>query len=116
MHDSTIFHEEEMLQRLQQDREVARLIIENFIDDIPKQLLKLNDAIKEGSAEDIHLKAHAIKGAALMVGGNMLSRAAKDLEMAARSDNLQQADRLFGVVQEQFFLLKNRLEVSGWIN
>jgi len=110
-----IFQEKEMLERLQHDTEVARVIIENFIDDIPQQFSRIKDSLREGSAEDVHLKAHAIKGAALMIGGNRLSRAAQKVEMAAKSGDLHEAGRFFPDMEAQFSALKRRMKRAGWI-
>lgn len=115
MSNSTIFQEKEMLERLQHDTEVVRVIIENFIDDIPQQFSRIKDALRESSAEDVHLRAHAIKGAALMVGGNMLSRAAQKVEMAAKSGDLREAGRLLPDMETQFAALMRRMEKAGWI-
>ena len=115
MSNSMIFQEKEMLERLQHDTEVARVIIENFIDDIPQQFSRIKDSLREGSAEDVHLKAHAIKGAALMIGGNRLSRAAQKVEMAAKSGDLHEAGRFFPDMEAQFSALKRRMKRAGWI-
>jgi len=114
MKNNSIFQEEEMLERLQHDREVARMIIENFLEDVPQQFGKLKTAVRENSAEDAHLTAHSIKGAALMIGGSLLSKVAFEIEMAARAENLRQAEELLDEMEAQIAALRNRLELSGW--
>ncbi|MCG8343121.1 MAG: ATP-binding protein [Chlorobiales bacterium] len=112
--DSTIFQEEEMLGRLKEDKDVAGVIIENFFDDMPRQLAALKTAIKENGAEKAYLAAHAIKGASLLVGGRVLSRAAESIEAAVKSGDLHEAGRLFPYMEEQFSVLKDRIEAAGW--
>ncbi len=113
--NSAIFQEKEMLGRLQEDKDVARLIIKNFLEDVPQQISKLKAAIRENSTEDVHMTAHSIKGAALLVGGRMLSKVAQEIEVAVKSGDLQQVGRLLPDMDEQFSALRGRMEGSGWI-
>ena len=110
-----VFQEKEMLERLQEDKEVARVIIENFLKDTPQQISSLKTAIREKASEDTYLTAHAVKGAALLVGAQMLSKAAQGVEIAARSGDLHEAGRLLPDMEEQFSALRGRMEASGWI-
>jgi len=113
--DSSIFQETEMLGRLQHDRDVARVIIENFLEDTPQQIIRLKKAISERTSEESFLTAHAIKGAALLVGGWKLSKVAQQIENAAREGDLSQAGQLLTDIEEQFFALKGCMAGAGWI-
>ncbi|ASQ91225.1 hypothetical protein CHL67_10155 [Prosthecochloris sp. GSB1] len=114
MENSSIFQEEEMLERLQYDREVARMIIENFLEDVPRQFGRLQTAVREQSVEEAHLAAHSIKGAALMIGGSLLSKVAFEIEAAAKAKNLRHAGELLAEMEKQIRALRDRLELSGW--
>ncbi len=114
MKNNVIFQEEEMLDRLQHDMEVARMIIENFLEDVPQQVARLRAAVVGKTVEDIQMTAHSIKGAALMIGGNMLSKVAFEIEMAAKEDDLSRAEQLLPEMEAQLDALRNRLEVAGW--
>jgi len=113
--DSAVFQEKEMLDRLQHDRDVARVIIENFLEDTPQQISRLKEAISKRVSEESFLTAHAIKGAALLVGGWKLSKVAQQLEHAAREGDLSQAGQLLIELDEQFFALKGCMAGAGWI-
>ena len=113
--DSAIFQEEEMLGRLKEDKDVASVIIENFLDDIPRQINALKAAVARNGVEKAYLTAHAIKGAALLVGGKVLSSVAEAMEVAARSGDMYEAGRLLPYMEEQFDVLKDRIEAAGWI-
>ncbi len=113
--DSAIFQEEEMLERLKEDKDVAGVILENFLDDTPRQIDALKDAIAESDAEKAYLTAHSIKGAALLVGGSVLSKTSEAIETAARSEDLHEAERLLPDVEKQFYVLKESIEAAGWM-
>ncbi len=113
--DSAIFQEEEMLERLREDKDVAGVILENFLDDTPRQINALKDAIAESDTEKAYLTAHSIKGAALLVGGGLLSKTSEAIETAARSEDLHEAERLLPDVEKQFCVLKESIEAAGWM-
>ena len=113
--ECAIFQEEEMLGRLKEDKDVAGVIIENFLDDMPRQIGTLKAAIEKNVAEKAYLTAHAIKGASLLVGGRAFSKAAEAVEAAARSGDLHEAGRLFPYMEKQFSVLKDRMETAGWM-
>lgn len=113
--ENAVFQEEEMLGRLKEDKDVAGVIIENFLDDMPRQIMALKTAIEKNGAEKAYLTAHAIKGASLLVGGRVLSKAAEAVETVAKSGDLHEAGRLFPYVAEQFTVLKGRMEAAGWM-
>ncbi|MCW8796725.1 MAG: ATP-binding protein, partial [Chlorobium sp.] len=113
--DSSIFQETEMLGRLQHDRDVARVIIENFLEDTPQQITRLIKAISERAGEESFLTAHAIKGAALLVGGWKLSKVAQQIEKLTREGDLSQAGQLLPDIEEEFFALKGCMANAGWI-
>lgn len=113
--ENAIFQEKEMLERLKEDKGVASIIIANFLDDIPQQIASLRTAIAERDEEKAFLTAHTIKGAALLVGGKALSKAAEKVEIVAKSGKLYKAEKLQAGLEEQFSVLKDRIEAAGWM-
>ncbi|MCG8345259.1 MAG: Hpt domain-containing protein, partial [Chlorobiales bacterium] len=65
--------------------------------------------------EKAFLTAHTIKGAALLVGGKALSKAAEKVEIVAKSGKLYKAEKLQAGLEEQFSVLKDRIEAAGWM-
>ena len=114
--ENAVFQEKEMLQRLQGDREVASVIIVNFLDDIPNKIVTLKSAIEDHHKESAFMAAHTIKGSALLVGGTMLSRTAEQVEVLSRSGKLNKAGALLPELETQFSRLKERIEAAGWMN
>ncbi len=113
MNDTDIFQEGAMLERMQQDREIAVTIIENFLDDIPRQILLLREAGRDGDAARIKLTAHSLKGAALIVGGNRFSKAAFQLEQHAVQGVTGQTFRLIDELEEEFGILQKEMLQSS---
>ena len=114
--ENSVFQEKEMLQRLQDDREVASVIIANFLVDIPNKIVTLRSAIEDGHKESAFMEAHTIKGSALLVGGTLLSRTAEQVEMLSRSGNLAEAGALMEELEKQFLRLKECIIAAGWMN
>ncbi|RDD29546.1 hypothetical protein CR161_01825 [Prosthecochloris sp. ZM] len=112
--ESDIFQEREMLDRLQHDREIAIMLIEHFLDDIPRQLSILRTAHEEGNIAQIKLTAHSVKGAALIVGGNRFSNAAVRLEEdAEHHGTMGQSGKLIDELEEEFRTLHNEMQQSS---
>jgi HPt (histidine-containing phosphotransfer) domain-containing protein len=79
-----------MISRLMDDEDLARTIALGFLDDIPRQLEALSDALGSGDIAASERLAHTIKGAAANVGGEVLRAAAAALEQAAAAGNLKE--------------------------
>jgi len=62
---------------------LARLF-EVFLEDEPKRMTTLGDAVCRGDRELVRYLAHSIKGAAATLGMERLRDAARELEHAAR--------------------------------
>ncbi|MBR1615475.1 MAG: response regulator [Treponema sp.] len=103
--DDEIWDYKEFLDTVANDREFAKMIIEDFI----IQSKKLIDEIDENmrttiEPEKIHKLAHTIKGSAGAVFASKISSAARALDEAAKkADTLDKAARLSGdEVRERF--------------
>jgi two-component system, sensor histidine kinase and response regulator len=67
---------------------LARRIIRKFVDDMPRQLALLAQAVGDGDAPRVRLVAHSIKGAAASVSGPEIREASWKLEQQGRDGNL----------------------------
>jgi HPt (histidine-containing phosphotransfer) domain-containing protein len=84
------------------NREIAEIIIQGFIQQIPTQLRNIEEAIKNNDIETVDREAHSIKGGALNVFANDLMLASKALEMQAKAANLENAPHLLEKIREQY--------------
>jgi CheY-like chemotaxis protein/HPt (histidine-containing phosphotransfer) domain-containing protein len=112
--DEDIFRESELLERLMDDRELARTIVEEFLSDVPLQVRKLGDYLSEKDATGVGHQAHTIKGAAANMGAHALREAAFQLEMSGKEDRLADALDLLPRLESEFKRLKQFLERAGW--
>lgn len=92
--ESMVWDREGMMVRLMHDEELAKLILNSFLDDLPQLVDQLRVAFKSGTAADVELNAHSIKGAAANVGGTALSSLAKQIEICATTGQLEAAEKL----------------------
>jgi len=105
-----VFDKEGMLGRMMGDVELARTVMERFIEDIPRQIGTLKEFVESGDAQSAHRQVHSIKGAAANVGGERLREAALQAEKDFKAGNLTAAWSLTRQVEEQFRLLKAAME------
>lgn len=73
------------LQRLEQDEELLREVIELFFSTSDHALAQLTDAIKENNPVKLSGEAHSIKGALANVGAIRASKIAFELERLGKS-------------------------------
>jgi len=85
------FDREELVERLMGDEDRARRVIGRFLEDIPKQLAALAEAISQTDPQAARLHAHAIKGAAANVGGGGIREVAWKLEQLGGEGDLAAA-------------------------
>lgn len=86
-------------------KEVARL----FLDDCPRALHNLNDAIAAGDAKRLEREAHSLKGAVATFGADPVTQAASELEALGKQGDLQAASVGLQRLQEALDILKPEL-------
>ncbi|ABB23193.1 ATP-binding protein [Pelodictyon luteolum] len=110
----SVFMVEDVLQRLQQDREIIRIILSQFISTAEAELAAIADAAARNDMSRFRLLLHTMKGAAATVGAVELSRNAAELEAAERSKDLKTFGRLLGNLNGCFQRFKERASATGW--
>jgi HPt (histidine-containing phosphotransfer) domain-containing protein len=84
--DAPVFDRAGMLARLMDDEDLARVIAEEFLEDIPKQIEALKGCLAAGDATGAVRQVHSIKGASANVGGEALRLVAADAEKTGQAD------------------------------
>jgi HPt (histidine-containing phosphotransfer) domain-containing protein len=110
-----IFDPESLLRRLMGDRQLARIIVNGFLNDVPCQLNNLRKRLAEADAPGVRLQAHALKGAAATVSAASLRAAALEMEQTATAGRLDDCGRLLPRVTVEFERLSSALERTGWM-
>jgi PAS domain S-box-containing protein len=83
-----VFDKAGMMARLLDDKDLARMVVEGFLEDIPRQISALKGYLETGDAAGTERQAHTIKGASANVGGEALRSVAFEIEKAARAGDL----------------------------
>jgi signal transduction histidine kinase/CheY-like chemotaxis protein len=82
----------EVLVRVGGDRELLAEISRLFLDDAPKHLARIQQAIADGDADSLRRAAHSLKGAAANFEADRVVEAARALEEMGRAASFVNAD------------------------
>jgi len=111
-----VFLLQDVLQRLQNDREIVRIIIHQFLEETAEQIASIVTAARQSDPARFRLLVHTLKGAASTVGAAELSRHAAMLEDAERSKDLERVENLLGNLHDQFLVFKNEVARIDWLS
>ncbi|MFH0823866.1 MAG: response regulator [Pseudomonadota bacterium] len=105
-----VWDKDAMFERVMGDQELAKSIVELFLDDAPQQIKGLREYLQNGDAVNAARRAHDIKGSSATIGGECLRQAALEVEKAVRSGDMGAAAALMPDLEGQFERLKDALE------
>lgn len=91
----------ENLKQLSGDEFINELI-DTFLEDAPKMISELRDALKSGDAEVFRRAAHSLKSNSATFGATHLSALAKELEMLGKENKLGEAGSRLDVLGETY--------------
>jgi signal transduction histidine kinase/CheY-like chemotaxis protein/HPt (histidine-containing phosphotransfer) domain-containing protein len=89
------------LDRVEGDEELLQDICRIFLEESPKLMSRLQQAIAEENAEGVSQAAHSLKGESGYLGATNVSQMAKQLETMGRDCELSQAATVFGQLQKE---------------
>ena len=99
---SAIFDYDGMMERLMDDEELAKMITDIFIDDIPKRIDALKQAILVFDSKNSELQSHSMKGAAGNIGTNQFLNVAAEIEKASRCEDFTTISALIPELEKQY--------------
>ncbi|MDM8554348.1 response regulator, partial [Desulfococcaceae bacterium HSG7] len=105
-----IFDSQALSERLMGDDELIRSVIEGFLDDMPKQIAKLKNAVDGGDCRLAEQQAHRIRGASVNIGGLALQQTAHDMELTSKAGDMEKLKDLMPKMEEEFDRLKQVME------
>jgi signal transduction histidine kinase/DNA-binding response OmpR family regulator len=94
-----VFKEGSLLARIGGNEALARKIMLRFLDDVPKRVALLKEALGNHNLDEARLHAHTIKGSSRNVGAESLGQAAERLEKACHADDLRSLAELTECVE-----------------
>jgi CheY-like chemotaxis protein/HPt (histidine-containing phosphotransfer) domain-containing protein len=106
----TVIDMEGLLSSLGGDRELLAEIAAIFIENYPKLLAEIREAIARGDGQTLERAAHSLKGAVANFGVEEVYEAALRLELLGREGDLAEADQAFAHLEEQIASLAPTLE------
>ena len=105
-----VFNRAALMQRVMDDEELARVVIEGFLEDMPEQILTLKKYVEAGEFGHIQNQAHKIKGASATLGGEALRALAAALEQACLAGDLKAIATRTAQLDAQFLALQAALQ------
>jgi PAS domain S-box-containing protein len=104
-----VFDRAGMLERLMQDEDLARVVTESFLEDIPRQIQALRGYLDAWEAPGAERQAHTIKGASAAVGGEALRALAFEMEKAGQAGDLGAMAARMDDLEREFVRLKEAM-------
>ncbi|MBK8420575.1 ATP-binding protein [Candidatus Villigracilis saccharophilus] len=108
-----IFNESELLRRLMDDKDLEKMIVSAFLEDIPKQIDGLKFEIADNNLAGARIKAHSIRGASANLAAESLRQAAHGVEVMAEKGNLDGVTALLPSIVSEFVLFEEAIKKTG---
>lgn len=96
------------------DRALLAELIEIFLEDCPRRLHDLEQAVKEGSAIRVSQTAHSLKGMVACFNARSAHRLAEEMEGLGRAGDLSKTSDLLSTLLLEFARVMNHLKVADW--
>ena len=97
------------LARVDGDTELLAELAGLFLEDYPKCMAEIRDAVSRGDTETLYRAAHTLKGSAANFGANSVVDSALKLEMIGRAGNVGDADGAYTALERDTEILKPAL-------
>jgi two-component system sensor histidine kinase/response regulator len=104
------FDEDEMLARVSGDRQLLAELVDLFLQEWPKTILKLRRAFDDSDANLMERAAHNLRGALGAFGAEAASATAQSIETLARGGRVTGADVLFERLEQELRTLSRQLD------
>lgn len=114
MSDDVVFNKQQLMTMSGDDEELAAQVAGIFLDDIPKQLAALEEAIADGDLKTAERVAHSIKGASATLGGEALRTISYDGECQARDGKTDLLPGTFLKIKEKYEELEQALLAANY--
>ena len=110
--ESRPWNREAFLERLRGDHELAAEIVDDYLSEVPKEIVALREALAAGDEKAGERCAHSVKGVSASVGGEIVREIALRMEKAAAAGDLERAGGLLPRLEAEFERLKDAMQRS----
>jgi HPt (histidine-containing phosphotransfer) domain-containing protein len=100
----------EALERIGGDQQLLQDLCQIFLEESPKLMAKLRQAIASGDCDGIMRAAHSLKGESSYLGAVGTSQAARQLEDMGRNRDLSRADGTLAELEREISSLHDELK------
>jgi HPt (histidine-containing phosphotransfer) domain-containing protein len=101
-----IFDKEAVMERLDNDEELLSELLNMLFEDADDRIAEIATAGSLGNSTEVEKRAHSIKSALGNLGALRAHKAAHNLEIAGRSNNLQDIDQLVAILSKEYNAFK----------
>ncbi len=108
------FDEQNLLERLLQNKELASQVLTGFVNDCPNQLERLKRELAAEDGPGVSLHAHKLQGGAATVAAVRLREIALEMEAAAQVGRLDRVNELLPVACDEFSEFRQTVECLEW--
>jgi HPt (histidine-containing phosphotransfer) domain-containing protein len=91
----------QLLERLGGDEALLSEVLDIFLEETPRNMAKLRQAVLQREAKNIETTAHSLKGELGYLGIPTISEKARELEEIGRTHDLQRAAGVFAVIETE---------------
>lgn len=100
----------ELARSLELGKEELSELLDLFLKTTSSELIELQSALKEKDAQAAERMAHSMKGAAGSLGLKEIYEAAKRIETAARTNQLEEIEVDFRIIKEKLEIIAEALK------
>ncbi len=111
--EAASWNKAEALARIEGDEELLREVCQLFLEESPKLLDKLRQAVAAGDAEGVVRAAHSLKGESSYLSASATSQAARQLEEMGRNQDLSRASDMLAQLEREVTSLQLELKALG---
>jgi signal transduction histidine kinase/DNA-binding response OmpR family regulator/HPt (histidine-containing phosphotransfer) domain-containing protein len=111
--DTEVFDHESLLARVENDWDLLMEMIELYLDNSPKLLAEINEAMARGDLVTVERVAHALKGALQNIGASRAAQAAASLEESGRDGDVAASAESLDRLRAESTRLQNVLPLSS---
>lgn len=98
---SEVYNREIMLERFDGSHELVEMVLESFTEEAPGTIDLMSHAVENREADDLKNLSHALKGSAANAGAERVRDAARKMEKAAESGEIDLAGEILDTIQEE---------------
>jgi len=93
MEGSSILNERWLLEKARGNRDFLKKLFAVFVEQQPRKLSEMQEAIAIGDLKEVAFMAHTLKGGAATMGAEVLKDRAYEVEKAAKTGDVDRAGR-----------------------